>query len=131
MAPATPQAAAAFARFFYAQITRAYETNDPSLIQRLSASGCKACQRYVASVRQARDQHERVTGVEYKIRFAEAPALQGSAARVDVIYDAPATRRYADSGQLLETEPAVTGYKTELMLVRTGSSWQVVSEQQV
>jgi len=68
----------------------------------------------VDSIWQARDQHERVTGVIYKIRFAEAPALQGSAARVDVIYDAPATRRYAESGQLLETEPAVTGYKTEL-----------------
>lgn len=55
----TPAGAAAFARYFYEQLRPAYDARDPSALAAMSAPGCEACARYVASVTTARDQRQR------------------------------------------------------------------------
>lgn len=126
--PATPESAAAFARYWYQQIERAYVLRDPSLIERLSAPGCSACARYVGSITTAHDKNERVVGVTFDITFAEAPAISGKTARVDVIYNAPATHRYDSTEKQIHSEPAVHGFQEELTLVRVGTAWLVQAD---
>jgi len=121
----TPQGAAEFARFFYAEVERAYRERDPDVVARLSAPGCEACSRFVDSLASSRDNNERVEGVVYEIRMAEAPARSSSRTVVAVVYDGPEAVRYAADGAVITREPAVTSFEEELELIRTGRSWLV------
>lgn len=127
-APPTPQGAVAFARYWYSQVELAYAKRDPMLIQRLSAPGCTACERYVRSISEARDKNQRVVGVMFHITLAEAPALIGGKARVDVIYDGPITHRYDSQGKEVHSERAVHNFEEQLDLVRSGSTWLVAED---
>lgn len=117
----TPQGAAQFARFFYAEVQRAYELEDPEIVETLSSSECQACRRFIASLTAIRDEGETVTPVRYDIVAAEAPALTGPEVRVDVIYDSPKIIRKEADGAMISTEPGVKNYQEQLLLVRSGS----------
>lgn len=121
----TPQGAAAFARFFYAEVQRAFAQKDPGIVQRLSAPGCEACRLFDASLTALRDNNERVTPVEFEIVAAEAPAITGPTARVDVIFNTKAVQRFDATGKLLYEEAAAVNDEVQLTLVRSGSSWLV------
>jgi hypothetical protein len=121
----TPDGAAAFARFFYAAVTRGYAEKDPEVVQQLSAPGCSACERFVASMTALRDDGETVTPVVYNIVSAEAPGFDGTKARVDVMYNSPEIVRRDRSGNIIRTEPDVTGFLEQLTLVRGPSGWLV------
>jgi hypothetical protein len=122
---ATPKGAAEFARFFYAEVERAYEERDPEIVARLGAPGCEACGRFVASLTSSRDNDERVEGAVYEITFAEAPEVVNDRTVVAVIYDGPEAVRYSAEGAVIDREPAVAGFEEELLLVRSGLSWLV------
>jgi len=122
---ATPQGAAAFARFFYSEVTRGYAEKDPEIIRRISAPGCSACERFIASMTAMRDEGETSTPVIYHIIGAEAPAFDGPRARVDVLYDSPEITARDKSGKVLYTEPKVTMFEEQLTLVRASSGWLV------
>lgn len=124
---ATPQGAGAFARFFYAEVERAWAEADPEIIRRLSAPGCESCQLFIDSITNLREDGGRITPVTYEIKAAEAPALTGDEARVTVIYDSPAIQRFDGAGNLLREEPAVTNFEEELRLVRGDGGWLVRS----
>jgi hypothetical protein len=121
----TPEGAGAFARYFYAQVELAYERKDPELVSRLSAPGCETCDAFVETLVDVRQMGHRYEGVEYEIRFAEAPGFEGDEARVTVIYDGPAVVRYDAGGAVIDTEPAVESFEEEVSLVRSGDSWLV------
>jgi hypothetical protein len=121
----TPAGAAAFARFFYSEVTRGYAEKDPEVIERLSAPGCSACERFVASMTALRDEGETVTPVTYTITAAESPGLNGPQARVDVMYDSPEVISRDSSGAIISTEPEVTGFQEQVTLVRGPSGWLV------
>jgi len=123
----TPEAAAEFARFFYAEVERAYREKDPTVVERLSAPGCSACERFVDSLTKLRDDGESVTPVVYEIIAAEAPAFEGGEARVDVIYNSPAITRRDRSGAVISTEPEVEAFEEQVTLVRTPNGWRVKS----
>lgn len=124
----TPEGAVAFARYWYGQVELAYGRRDPSLVVRLSAPGCVTCDRYVKSITRARANDERVEGLSFRITFAEAPALSGNSARVDVIYDAPATHRYDSAGHEIHSQPSVKGFKEQLELILVNGSWLVAQD---
>ena len=128
---ATPQGAAAFARYWYAQITEAYKRRDPELIRRLSAPSCRPCSRFVDSIAAVRDEGQRVSGVVYTITLAEAPAISGPYVRVDVIYNVPEALRFDRAGKVVEREAAATGRQVELTLVRRGTTWLVKDSRSV
>lgn len=125
---ATPEGAAAFARFWYAEIERAFVERDPEIVRRLSAPGCAACSRFVASLTNLRDNNERTEGVVYMIVAAEAQAISGNTTRVAVVYNGPPTVRYDASGQVIRREPAATMVAEELGLIRSGESWLVTRQ---
>ncbi len=121
----TPQAAAQFARFFYAEVERAYREKDPEIVRRLSAPGCVACSRFLESLTAIRDKGETVTPVVYEIVSAEAPAISGREARVDVIYNSPAITRRDRTDAVIAREPGVKNFEEQVTLVRGGSGWLV------
>ncbi len=124
----TPEGATEFARYFYAQVEQAYTRRDPALISRLSAPGCKACERFVTSVTRLRDRDERTEGLVYNISFAQAPATDGKEARVDVIYSGPEVVRYDSQGQVVNREPAAVNTEEQVNLIRSPSGGWLVAE---
>ena len=120
-----PQGAAAFARFFYSEVERAYEQRDPEVIARLSAPGCKACGFFIDSIMASRDKDERIEGATYEIVFAEAPAIRDGKVAVSVVYNGPEAVRYAADGSVVSREPAASNDQQEVELVRVARSWLV------
>jgi hypothetical protein len=121
----TPEGAAEFARFFYAEVRRAFIEKDPEIIRRLSAPGCEACDRFVASLTKLRDNNERTSDFAFEIVVAEAPASDGPEARVDVIYNSPTIQRYNASGEVIYEEPAAQGAEIQMTLTRAPEGWLV------
>jgi hypothetical protein len=125
---ATPEGAVEFARYFYGQVELAYARKDPELVSRLSADGCSACERFVASISRLRDRNERTEGLIYDISFAQAPATDGTKARVDVIYSGPEVIRYDSHGQVVNREPAAVNAEEQVNLVRSPAGGWLVAE---
>lgn len=124
--PATPRGAEAFTRFWYAEITRAWAELDPSIVQRLSAPGCRVCQRYVESMTEVKRAGQTVDPVTFDLAFVEAQGISANRTRVLVIYSAPVTRVYDRSGRVVRTEAAIRRGQDTLELQRQGQSWRVV-----
>ena len=124
--PATAQGAAAFARYFYMQIERAFAQRDPSLVAALSDASCQTCNNYIRSVTTLRDEHQRIEGkLVFTILLAEAPATDGKTARVDVIWSTPANKRYDSAGRLIHSQGPLSRVEETLELRRAGDSWMV------
>lgn len=123
---ATPQGAAAFARYFYQQIEQAFAKQDPSLIAALSDASCQTCNNYIRSVTTLRDERQRIEGkLVFTILLAEAPATDGKTARVDVIWSTPANKRYDSAGRLIHSQEPLSRVEETLELRRAGHSWMV------
>ncbi|MCW2548619.1 MAG: hypothetical protein JWN96_3079 [Mycobacterium sp.] len=122
----TPAGAAAFTRFFYAQVTAAFATRNPELIRRYATAACATCNRYAGSVDRLVHERQRVTPVLFWIRFAESPADDDAAtARVDVQYDAPASSRYDARGRLILSEKEALRVNRTVTLQRFARGWKV------
>jgi hypothetical protein len=128
----TPQGAAAFAEFFYKQVARGFQTQNPSLVQEISLPSCEACTRYIESIQSVRDDDLRVEGGDFKILFAVSPAEDAAdEARVDVGWDFEPVKYYDSNGALVDSGPAVSGVEETMQLVRRDDSWMVASLVQV
>ena len=121
----TPEGAAEFARFFYAEVERAYEALDPAIVSQLSAPACEACAKFVRTLTITRERGERYVGVAYDLALAEAPADDAPRTVVTIVYDAPPVVLYASDGSVISREPGLQGVEEELELVRGGGSWLV------
>jgi predicted lipid-binding transport protein (Tim44 family) len=122
---ATPQGASAFARFFYAEVQRAFAEKDPEIIGRLSAPGCKTCDLFVASLTRLRDEEESASPVIYDVLYAETPGFSGPEAVVEVRYNSPANVRKDKSGAVISTEPEVRDVQEQMVLTRAADGWLV------
>lgn len=123
---ATPQGAAEFARFFYAEVAAAFQTQSPDRVSSLSLPDCETCRRYVASVRQAQIHNWRIDGGEFRILLAEAPRSgSDGTATVDVAWNFQPAIYYDTSGMKIHEAPAVVGVEETLRLQRRGGSWAV------
>jgi hypothetical protein len=124
----TPEGAGAFARFWYQQVELAFATKDPALVEKLSAPGCVACEAFRDSVAQLQRDGGRVEGLRFELRAAETRPLEGNAAVVDVVYDAPETVSYDADGAVDLREPAVRFAEESMRLVRSPSGSWLVAE---
>ena len=127
----TPQAAAAFARFFYAEIGKAFGERDPARVEALSDPTCEACRLFIDSIAELRDKNQRVTPVNFEIVLAEAPGLEGEQARVDVIYNLAPVQTTDASGKQIAEDPGAQNREVQLTLVRAGTSWLVKAAEAV
>jgi hypothetical protein len=122
---ATSAGAEAFAKFFYAQVQRAFEAKDPEIVRVLGAPGCGACDAYVASITKLRDNNERVEGYALTVFDAIAPAVTGPRARVDVSWTAPVVKRLDANGKVIRTEGPFRRVNEQVELLRSGDQWRV------
>lgn len=122
---ATSAGAEAFARFFYEQTQRAFETKNPDLLRAISAPGCTACERYIQSVTQLRENNERVENYAVTVLLAVAPAVTGDTARVDLSYALPEAIRYDAAGKVITREGPFTRVDVQVSLIRSGDRWLV------
>jgi hypothetical protein len=130
---ATPQGASEFVRFFYAEISRAYQARDPEIIRALVLPSCKTCKLYIDSVTELRDKNQHFAGGGFKINFAVAPADTGSVAtaRVDVGLDYGGGAFVDSAGKILSRETSQKGIEEQVALSRVGEAWRVVTVRQV
>lgn len=103
----------------------AYQLRDPAMIAALSAPGCSACERFIASVSRLRERNERTVGLVYRIVDAVASPMDADTARVDVIYDGPEVVRYDSSGNVVNREAAAVKAAEQVNLVRAPDGWRV------
>lgn len=122
---ATPQGAAEFARFFYAEVERAYAETDPAIIERLSAPGCQACEHFIRTLKITRDAGERYEGLTHELLLVEAPAATGPTVAVTVVYNAPSVTLQAADGSVMAREAAVHNHEQQVDLLRSDQSWLV------
>jgi len=123
---ATPQGAAAFARYFYATLNAAYDSLDNRQLLTLVDPGCRTCANYVRDIAAAHAKGERFQGGGFKVRFAEAPAFSGSLVVVDVTYDAAALTIYNRDRGVRRRLPSQTNLQTGVQLQRRADGWRVV-----
>jgi hypothetical protein len=122
----TPEGASAFARHWYRAVERAYRQKDVSELAALSTAECRACAAFIESIEQLKRDGGRVEGLVFEIRAAEARPLEGEAALIDVVYDAPETISFDADGQVDLREPAVQFAEESMRLVRLPEgSWAV------
>lgn len=104
--PDTPQGAAAFARFVYAEISKAYASKDPSTLQEIMSPDCDSCANFIRSVTQVRDQGLTVTNESVEVVSAETPGGQSGLINVSVRLQTRGIRISNDAGEvLLEEQP--------------------------
>lgn len=128
---ATPEGAAAFARFFYAQITRGFQLRNPALVSDLSLKTCKTCKLYVDSITAVRDMGQRVEGGTFYLTFAVSPQVNNSqAARVDVGWIFNGAVFYGADGAVAERHSRQQ-QEEQVALVRVDGSWRVATVKRV
>ena len=123
--PQTPQGAADFARFVYAEIDRAYQTRDPEVIRPLFADACAACKNFVTSLERIRERGLTVDGRAARVVSAESPGSELPQV-VTVQLDYGGIRFLDPLGQVVAEEPAGE-FQDEMTLERAEASWLVTS----
>ncbi|MDX6197232.1 MAG: hypothetical protein QOJ79_383 [Actinomycetota bacterium] len=126
---ATPEGASEFVRFFYAEISRAFQARDPEIVRRLVLPTCKTCKLYIDSITGIRDENQRFVGGGFAIKFAVAPADAGSTgtARVDVGFDYAGGQFVDAAGKVLLSEPAEKNVEEQVALSRVDGRWKVAT----
>jgi hypothetical protein len=123
--PATPQGAAAFARYYFgALVNQAYESLDPASVQAHSTSACGSCDAIVTDVERLRDARLRVPGQRFKIGFAEAaPAEADGSIIVDFRFSSDPYVETDAGGEVVREEPAQVDVDGQAKLIRRDGGW--------
>ncbi len=124
-AQATPQGAAAFTRFYFGVLNRAFAAGDAAQVRELSDPGCDACNNLIRAIEEEPDPGERVEGGDYQIVFAESPPTNAGDVVVEVRYALTEVRVVNPQGDVVRTEPAEPGIDAQVRLLRRGDSWIV------
>lgn len=122
---ATPEGAAEFVRFYYAQLELAYAEADPALIADISAPDCSTCNNYVESLTDLRDSGSSVEPYSIRVTNVEPGGVADDAATTPavVMLDISEYVRLDAQGDEVTREAPVTGAVQDVRLSRSGSSW--------
>lgn len=123
----TPEEAAAFARYFFAElVNEAYRSLETSAITRVSADECNSCANIVSDVARLRDARHSVAGRRFVIEFAEAaPAGRGEGFVVDLRFSADRYLEVDDAGVVIRDVPPRSKQDAQAKVVRVNDSWVV------
>lgn len=121
---ATPQGAAAFARFWFDALNRAAATGDTAELRALSTSACTACTRFADSIDFLYSQGG-IRGGVFSLVAAEAPPIEpgDDEAAVTVVYNVTATEQLAADGSVSKRIEPLNNVSGEMTLRRAGDGW--------
>ncbi|HVE98997.1 MAG TPA: DUF6318 family protein [Mycobacteriales bacterium] len=125
--PATPEGAAAFARYFFQVLDEAYVSGDTTDLEVSIGSECESCARMLGAITRTYAEGQRYEGGRTTVAFAESPAAPGSTATVDVIYSSEELRRVDSRGETVSKEPAALKVEATLRLRWMGRHWVVTA----
>lgn len=121
----TPQGAAAFARYWFDLVNRAFAHGDSAELRLYSHPGCDGCNNLINAAEEETSPQERIEGGVFSVVFAEAPPVEAGDVMVDLRYALSELRVRATDGRVLRTTPGNPGIDAQLRLVREGSGWIV------
>lgn len=111
---------------YYEAIERAYQTLDPSEVERLSSPKCKGCQAQIAFLRKAEQQRYTISGGKHSVSREQVlqstkPDRQSVRLQLTV---SPATVTDS-SGREVQSSDGVTDREQQVDLERSGGTWVV------
>lgn len=115
--------AAAFVRFYYAQLNEAWGNGDPDALAGLSSSECGTCANYVKAAEKFRDDKQHVQGASVHIVSAEAPPEQNGIVAVDVFFDEPARSIVDAAGKTVRSFAKSGTLHWTMYVQRTAAGW--------
>lgn len=120
--PDTPaEEVEAAVRFYYAELTRAAQTNDTSTLRTLSTKGCP-CYRPVRVIDRGAKRGEITPDAEWTIRSLRVHDIEGGIALADVKYDVSAYAVINEDGEVLGRVKAQSSH-LDLSLVLSDDRW--------
>lgn len=124
-AAATPQGAAAFARYYLEVLGAAFQAADPSSLDELSAPGCGGCDALITSVRELQAEGRRRVGGEYIVKSVAAPPVEQGDVVVEIAYERAAGQVVDATGRVTASAAPVPPTNAQMRLLRNGNSWIV------
>jgi hypothetical protein len=118
--------AAAFVRFYFAQLNVAFSTADPTAFDGLVEPSCSTCKTYRASAEQLRAMHQRIMGDSIRVVTAEAPPEQDGRIAVDVMLSSPPRKVLAADGSVLKNLPQGKTTHRTVIVQRVTAGWRIL-----
>lgn len=120
---ATPQGAAAFARYYLEVLHAAFVSGEVEALRAISHPECSTCSNFIRVTQEDEAAGKSFRGGEYTVLFAEATETAPGDALIDLSYDrAPAMTRDAQ-GMVLEQGPAEQRVLMQARALRQGDRW--------
>lgn len=121
----TPEGAEAFARYYYATLSRAFRSGQTESLRTLASATCKTCARFANSIDEAARSGRKFAGGDISVRAAAAVRRNAAASDVTLQYDSAPLRLLAANGRQLRQRAAQVGVAVEVRLLRRGGGWIV------
>jgi len=112
-------------RAYYAELTRAAQTNDTSKLKTLMRKNCP-CYRAVRVIERGAQRGERTPDLEWRLQGLEIHDLSEGVVGVEVRYSVTGHDVVDASGKVIESFPATTEHM-DLSLVKQSSTWVVAN----
>ncbi len=123
--------AAAFVRFYYAQLNRAWSLPNDQLLVPLSDPECGTCKTYREAATTLMTASQRIRGDSIRIISAEAPPEENGVIAVDVIFDQLQRDVVNKADDVLQALPPDTGIHETVFVRRVPSGWVVRAVKEV
>ncbi len=120
--PATPEEQVeAAVRAYYAELTRAAQTNDTSKLKTLTTKGCP-CYRTIEAIDKSRNAGRATPDAAWTVRSIRVHDIEDGSAIAEVKYTVDSYRVMNRSGEEITSYPRSDSH-VDLSLVRSGSGW--------
>ena len=123
--PATPQGAAAFARFYFDRLNEAFRQASPSLTHSFVDPACKTCANFTAAVNRVHIAGDHVVGQVFSVVSAEAAPPSQGFVLVDMFVDLPSTSQVNASGKVVDVSAKQPRLHYSVFLRRVATHWLV------
>lgn len=120
--PTTPEAQIeAAVRAFYAEITRAAATNDPSRLSTMTTDGCP-CAVYARGIAKFKKEGKRAVGARWTVKSVRVREVTSEVGQAEVVYVVSAYTVLNSRGELVERFPA-RQFHLDVSLIKEEHSW--------
>lgn len=113
-------------RNYYAELTRASQTNDTSKLKTLMDKNCP-CYRAVRVIEKGAQRGEKTSGFDLRLERVRVHDVVASSAAAKVTYNVSSHAVIDSAGNPVERFPAETGH-VDLSLVNVSNKWIVTNE---
>ena len=117
--------AAAFVRFYYAQLNRAWSLPDGQLLAPLSDPECGTCKSYVETAQELTKNGQRLEGNSVNVTAVEAPPEENGIVAVDLFFDQPARSIVSTTGAVIKVFPLQKAFHKTVYVEKVPQGWLV------